>query len=304
MQPATNFNESTVLTSSFDSNQSGVTWSAIFAGAAAAAVLSLVLFILGFGLGLSSLSPWRNTGAEGSTLGWAAIAWVAFTQIAASGLGGYLAGRLRVKWAQVHGDEVYFRDTAHGFLAWALASLLTAAAMGSATATIATGAVKTAGAAAATTAAVAAPAAAAMTSDGNRAGQAGMLDYYVDNLFRPEQAPAEPGLDASERSEVARIFTHSLASGELSAEDKSYLGQLIARRSGISPADAEARVSAVYNQARDAIEQAKTKAQQAADTARKTAAYTALWMFVALLCGAFIASISATWGGRQRDAVV
>ncbi|MFD2271336.1 hypothetical protein ACFS07_10010 [Undibacterium arcticum] len=110
-----------------DANASGVSWGAIFAGAAAAAALSLILVILGFGLGLSAVSPWANNGASATTIGMSTILWIAFTQIAASGLGGYLAGRLRVKWANVHGDEVYFRDTAHGFFAWAVASLATAA---------------------------------------------------------------------------------------------------------------------------------------------------------------------------------
>src|SRR6185312_8668571 len=111
---------------------SGVSWSAIFAGAAAAASLSYILIILGFGLGLSSVSPWTNTGAAATTIGVATIIWLTFTQIVASGMGGYLAGRLRIKWASVHTDEVYFRDTAHGFLSWAVASLVVAAFLASA----------------------------------------------------------------------------------------------------------------------------------------------------------------------------
>lgn len=292
--------------SSIDSNQSGVSWSAIFAGAAAAAVLSLLLFILGFGLGLSSLSPWRNEGIEASTFGWASVAWVAFTQIAASALGGYLAGRLRVKWASLHGDEVYFRDTAHGFLAWTLASLLTAAVFGSATAAITSGGAKASAVAATTSAAIATPIAAGVANTENST-----IDYYIDNLFHTAAASSEagvepaaqPALDAADRAEVSRIFTYSLANGELSQEDKSYLGQLLARRTGISAGNAEERVNAVYNQTRTGIEKVKTKAQQVADKARKVAAYTALWMFIALLGGAFIASVAATWGGKQRDSL-
>ena len=33
-------------------------------------------------------------------------------------------GRLRTKWALIHTDEVYFRDTANGFLAWAVALVI------------------------------------------------------------------------------------------------------------------------------------------------------------------------------------
>ena len=106
--------------------RSGVSWAAIFAGAAAAAALSLILVVLGAGLGFAATSPWADEGASAQTLGVSAIIWLLLTQILASGLGGYIAGRLRVKWANLHGDEVYFRDTAHGFLAWAVATLVAA----------------------------------------------------------------------------------------------------------------------------------------------------------------------------------
>src|SRR5215210_3083257 len=106
---------------------SAVSWGAIFAGAAAAAALSLILLLLGTGLGLSSLSPWSQEGASAKALGIGTILWVTFMQLAASVLGGYLAGRLRTKWVGLHTEEVAFRDTAHGFLAWAVATLFTAA---------------------------------------------------------------------------------------------------------------------------------------------------------------------------------
>ena len=110
---------------------SAVSWGAIFAGAAAAAALSLILLILGTGLGLSSVSPWAQNGISATAFGVSTILWVTMTQVVASGMGGYLAGRLRTKWTSTHADEVYFRDTAHGFLSWAIASLATAALLGS-----------------------------------------------------------------------------------------------------------------------------------------------------------------------------
>jgi hypothetical protein len=88
---------------------SAVSWGAILAGAAAAAALSLILLLLGTGLGLSSASPWANQGAGATTLGVSTILWLTFTQLVASGMGGYLAGRLRTRWISVHTDEVYFR---------------------------------------------------------------------------------------------------------------------------------------------------------------------------------------------------
>src|ERR1700687_2837066 len=111
---------------------SGVSWAAVIAGAFVAAALSLILLALGTGMGLSTVSPWSNMGASASTIGRAAIVWLLIIQIIASAMGGYLAGRLRIKWATIHTDEVYFRDTAHGFLVWAVSLVITASFLASA----------------------------------------------------------------------------------------------------------------------------------------------------------------------------
>ncbi|EJM29227.1 hypothetical protein [Pseudomonas sp. GM25] len=279
------------------SNVSGVSWGAIFAGAAAAAALSLILVLLGFGLGFSAVSPWAGEGVSAKGLGISTIIWLAATQIIASGLGGYIAGRLRVKWANMHGDEVYFRDTAHGFLAWCVATLVTATLVVGSVSSIVSGGVQAG-------ASVAGGAASAMTqAAGTAAANTGsdQYGYFVDSLFRDDR-PAAVSDDAA-RGTVTRIFAQSLANGQLSAEDRTYLAQLVAQRTNLSQADAERRVDEIYARTQKAIADAKVKAQQAADTAAKVAAWTSLWMFIALLAGAFFASLSATFGGRRRDAV-
>ena len=119
------------------SSASAVSWCAIFAGAAGAAALSLILTLLGTGLGFSAVSPWANEGASATTFGISAAAWITLTQLLASALGGYLAGRLRTRWLQMHPDEVYFRDSVHGFLAWAVATLITVGLLTSALSPIA-----------------------------------------------------------------------------------------------------------------------------------------------------------------------
>src|SRR5207237_48061 len=111
---------------------SAVSWAAVLGGAAAGAALSLILAALGAGAGLSSLSPWSSHGASARAVGAGAIVWVVITQLLASALSGYLAGRLRTKWVNVHTHEVYFRDTAHGFLSWAVAMVITAGFLASA----------------------------------------------------------------------------------------------------------------------------------------------------------------------------
>ncbi|WP_285416073.1 hypothetical protein [Pseudomonas sp. efr-133-TYG-5] len=279
------------------SNVSGVSWGAIFAGAAAAAALSLILVLLGFGLGFSAVSPWAGEGVSAKGLGISTIVWLAATQIIASGLGGYIAGRLRVKWANMHGDEVYFRDTAHGFLAWCVATLVTATLVVGSVSSIVSGGVQAG-------ASVAGGAASAMTQAAGSAAantDSDQYGYFVDSLFRDDR-PAAVSDDAA-RGTVTRIFAQSLANGQLSAEDRTYLAQLVAQRTNLSQADAERRVDEIYARTQKAIADAKLKAQQAADTAAKVAAWTSLWMFIALLAGAFFASLSATFGGRRRDAV-
>lgn len=268
----------------------GVSWAAIFAGAAGASALSLILILLGTGLGFAAVSPWADRGASATTLGVSSIIWLAFTQIIAAGLGGYLAGRLRARWANTHGDEVYFRDTAHGFLAWAVATLVTVAlVVGSASGLVSGGA----------------KASAAMASSAAAVGAASDSDpygYFIDTLFR-DNRPV-PVTDDAAHGVVSRILVKTMANGgQLASEDRSYLAQMVTQRTNLTQAQAEQRVDQVYQQARQSVEDAKVAAQKAADTAAKAAAAAALWMFVALLCGAFMASLAATYGGRRRDAV-
>src|SRR3984885_1657603 len=120
-----------------EASSSGVSWGAVIGGAFVVAALSLIMLALGAGFGLSAVSPWSNVGASASTAGWVAIIWLIFTQIIAAGMGGYLTGRLRTKWHSVHNDEIHFRDTANGFVAWAVAVVITVAFLASAAATMA-----------------------------------------------------------------------------------------------------------------------------------------------------------------------
>ncbi len=231
-----------------DARTAGVSWGAVFAGAAVAAALSLILLILGFGLGLSAVSPWSYN-EHATALGAASIIWIAFMQLAASAVGGYLAGRLRVKWASVHTDEVYFRDTAHGLLTWAVASLFTAALLAGATRAALGGAIDI-GAGASATAAPAVAAAVASPSQSNSASPAGAnpLDYFSDMLLRSEQTAPQADSEAS-RSEVNRILMTSIGAGQLAPDDRAYLAQLVANRSGMNQTEAQQRVDAVYGRA-------------------------------------------------------
>ncbi len=285
-----------------------VSWGAIVAGAVASAALMLILLVLGTGLGFSAVSPWSGEGASAFTVGFAAVLWLTFTQIAASGMGGYLAGRLRNRWADTGTDEVYFRDTAHGFLSWALATLVTAGLLTSAVSgLIGTGVqagAQVAGGAAAV-AGVAAPAAAAglgAQTGANEDGASGAMGYFVDGLFRREAGdPGNPTDAESPAAEVGRIFVNAARQGTLSPEDTRYVAQLVSQRTGLSQADAEKRVTDGFARMRAQAAELENAAREAADQARKATAYSSLWLFVSLLIAAFSASLAATYGGRQRD---
>lgn len=286
---------------------SAISWGAVFAGAVVAAVLSLILLLLGTGLGLSSISPWSSRGIDASAFGISAIVWISVTQLIAAGLGGYLTGRLRVKWADAHVDEVYFRDTAHGFLAWSVATLTTAVLL---TATI--GAVVNSGVQAASHLVSGVAQAGAMTTaslhEGNQEAGAGNSDvsaYFVDALFRPKEgaAPASgENTQAVPLDEVSRILTHALTTNTLPQDDIAYLGQLVSSRTGLTQQEAEKRVEDLYAKLQSTLKTAAAKAKEVADAARKASVYITLWLFVSLLIGAFSASLAATWGGRSRDA--
>lgn len=285
-----------------DKAASAVSWGAILAGAAAAAALSLILLVLGTGLGLTSLSPYARSGASAVALGLSAIVWVMVTQVLACGMGGYLAGRLRARWLSVHIDEVYFRDTAHGFLAWAVASLVTVAVLGSAIGSIVGGAVK----AGATVAGGAATTAIAAAATGDDAQSGGPTAYFIDAMFRRPPSPTAgvpvAPADPVPTAEVTRIVLQAGADKPLAAEDQRYLGQLVAERTGLAQADAEKRVSDTVASMQAKARELETAARDAAEKARKAGIWATLWLFASLLLGAFSASLAATWGGRERDA--
>jgi hypothetical protein len=289
-----------------------VSWAAILAGAVAMAAFSLILLSLGTGLGLSSLSPWPGNGVHAKTFGFAAVIWICVTQLMSAGLGGYLAGRLRRHWPDVTREETHFRDTAHGFIAWSLATLLSALVVASAVTgvaregarAIATGEAAEAGAP--TMMGVGSPS----RGDGLAAYRTWPIGYLIDGMLRPPAGATLPNdQDAGaalarveQKQEIARIFLNSLAGGAaLAPNDSDYVARLVARSTGLAPADASARVSATWSQLQEKESQLNTAARAAADEARKATIHVTLWLFVSLLMGAFAASLMATIGGRMRE---
>jgi hypothetical protein len=305
---------------------SAVSWAAIFAGAAAAAALTLILLLLGTGLGLSSISPWTQKGISASTFGVSTIVWLTVTQILAAGMGGYLAGRLRSRWTDAQADEVYFRDTAHGFLTWSVATLATAIMIASVVGAVVSGGVQAAatitGAAASAAVVggvVAAGGESSQSADANGTSD-GAMEYVVDLLFRKEANEASGTADTSSappsqinptpdskvqsasKAEMTRILANAMRMKAMPPADLTYISQLVSRQTGLTQIEAEKRVDEIYAGLQSNVRDAELAAKSAFDKARKASIYSTLWLFVSLLMGAFSASLAATWGGRCRDA--
>ena len=254
---------------------SAASWPAIFAGAFVASSVSLVLIALGSGLGFAVISPWPGHGVTATTFAITTAIWLIVMQWVASGLGGYLTGRLRTRWIGTHVHEVFFRDTAHGFLSWALATVITAALFSSAAIMAASAGVHAAAPAAVSTQA---------------------LGYDVDVLFRSAHPDATPSA-ADTHAEAARILATGAANGAVTAADRTWLDELIVVHAGVSQAEADQRVGTVIDREQAAVVQAK----QAADTARKAAAAFAIFTGLSMLIGALIACVAAALGGLERD---
>jgi hypothetical protein len=260
--------------------QPGVSWAAIAAGAVAAAAFSLLLVAFGAGLGLSAVSPWSDSGVSASTFSIGTGIYLCIVAVMSSAIGGYLAGRMRTKITGLHTNEVFFRDTAHGFLAWAFATLISAIALASTTAYLANGS--------------------GLSSQSIQAIDPAQV--YVDRLFRTttpaadNSAASNAGNTAAQsnpqtRAEILRLWKSDFSKdADVPSSDRAYIAQVVAVRTGISQGDAEKRVDQV-------VAEAKTDA----DNARRAAAHLSFWLTAALLFGAFSASLAAAEGGALRD---
>ena len=260
---------------------SAVSWPAIWAGTFVIVAITLMLVALGAGLGFASISPWPHEGISATHFTYMAAVWLIVVQWLSSGLGGYLTGRLRTKWVDVHTHEVFFRDTAHGFLTWALATVVSAIILFFAASLTIIGT-------------------AHMMGSGSMApsmGQGQMMSrslstdsssYYVDSLLRSDHPVSVA--DQNTKAEIAHILAKGMKDGLLSDADKAYLARQISAHTGLALSDTEKKLDDMMTQAR-----------QTANDARKTATSVSIYTFLSMLIGAFIASAAAALGGRQRD---
>ncbi|WDR07316.1 hypothetical protein PSQ90_07825 [Devosia rhodophyticola] len=271
-----------VVSDRADGEQSSyVDWPAIFAGIVLASAISVILLAFGSAVGLSFTNFHAREGAAPIWIGIAGGLWLLWVQISSFLAGGYMTGRLRRRFRDATEHESDVRDGAHGLLVWAGAAVLGTV--------IAIGGV---GAAANAVGNVAqtATAAASNVADGSIDPNA----YFVDTLLRSDR-PVDAGVA---RDEAGRIFANSALNGtEVSAEDRSYLANVVAANTGLTPEEASARVDQVTAN----VEAARQQAVDAAEAARKTGIVAAFLLAASLLVSAVGAYWAASMGGRHRD---
>jgi len=263
----------TVIVENEQAPRPAIAWSAVIAGAAVSAALTLVLLALGAGLGFSVTNPWGGASAPATTKA-ATVAgiYLAATAVLASAVGGYIAGRLRPLWPGVHHHEAFFRDTAHGVAAWAVATLAGAWLLGSLASGVAGG--------------VLAHHAPMMGRDASA--------EFTDRLFAYDANATQAGSARdynADRAAAGRTLARAaVAGGTLTDEQRANLAAMVAARTGLPIADARARVSVVESNIR-----------AAAETARRVGMQISFWLVIALLSGALAAGLAAWEGGAVRD---
>ena len=252
----------------------GISWPAVAAGAVVTCALTVVLIAFGLGLGLSVVSPWAGAGVSATTFKIGTGLYLIVIAMLSSSIGGYIAGRLRSRWIGVHSDEVYFRDTAHGFVAWAFASVLGTILLASPVSSLIEGG-----------------GSAAVQGSASAGRSSGPMDGYVDTLLRSDAPASQQGNSNQSRGELDRLMVSSFRDGsDLKPSDREYVSKVVAARTGLSQADAAKRVNEVVTQAKSDI-----------DATRKATAQLAFWLTASLLMGAFCSSLAATEGGGLRD---
>lgn len=320
-------------------DRSYVDWPAIIAGIVIASAISLVLLTFGSAIGLSFTNFNAAEDVAPIWVAIAAASWLLWVQISSFMAGGYVTGRLRKRHHDATEDESDMRDGAHGLLVWGGALVVgaviavggigaAASAVGNAAGALTNAASNVAGGAAegivdpnayftdmlfrpapgpgtvedidaaapAATAPAATDATAAPTTDMTTATPAAPAVAQAPAAMTA--TPSAPAADTTAvRAEAGRIFAQSAISGELAADDRTYLAQAVAANTGLSEAEAQARVDQVVT----AIDNAKAKAAEVAESARKLTVLGAFLTAASLLISAVGAYWAAQKGGNHRD---
>jgi hypothetical protein len=260
-----NHDHDTALVGTAAAGRSAVNWASVLAGAVVAIATTLILIALGSGLGFAAASPWPGAGPTATTFAIGIGIWLIVTQWLSSFLGGYITGRLRTRWTGVHTHEVMFRDTAHGLLAWAVATAIIGGLAFSATVS-----------------AGSAVSSAAATS----------VSDATDSLLRTSRPNADASASVA-RAEVSRLLSRG---NDLQADDKSYLTNEVAAQTGLSPQEAQQRVDT-------AVASIRATADKARKASSALGFFTALSMLIGAFISSVAAAYGGHLRDEHADII-
>lgn len=291
-----------------ENDRSYVDWAAIFGGAAVAVAIGVLATGFGAALGLTAVSA--RSGAGSGKLGIIiSIVWIVLSMVSAYAAGGYIAGRMRRRADRATKDEVTVRDGMNGLIVWGLGIVVSAMLLGSAIGTtlkavgnVASAARNAVAQVAGGVASGAVSAAAGLVPDGLKNDP---MAFVTSSMLRP--AAVQPGADVS-ATDAAAILGNLASTGVISDPDRTYLVQLTTARTGLTEADAKARVDAAVTATQSARDKAVAAAADAEKIARDTveaarisAILTAFLLTAMSLVSGVAAYIAAVKGGRHRD---
>ena len=265
-----------------------VDWPAIIAGIIIASAIALVLLSFGSAIGLSLVNFRAGPDVPAIWIAIAAASWLLWVQISSFMAGAYVTGRMRKRHLDSDEEESDIRDGVHGLLVWAGALVVGGL--------IAAGGLSAAASAVGSAASTLTTAAATVADDVGTAVDPNA--YFVDSLFRRSPGATAPAADTTAvRAEAGRILAQGELGNGVGDADRTYLADLVAQNTGLSPEQATTRVSDVLS----AVDNAKAQAAAAAETARKTGVLAAFLTAASLLVSAAGAYFAAQKGGNHRD---
>jgi hypothetical protein len=261
-----------------------ISWGAVLAGVAAGLAIQLVLNILGASLLAALLDPLGNETPSAGNLSIGAALWWAVSGILAGAIGGYVAGR-------TSGTPDESTASWHGFTSWAATTLILAALLTSSAGAAFSGVYGGVKDLLGTTVQTAATAGAAAV--------AGPGDPLA--ALEKQVRTASGGNDPAALRDAATNAVRAVVTGDQAgvAAAREQAAQAVATAQNISIEDARTQVAEYERQYRDAAAQAKQKALEAAETARKTTVRAGLVIVLALIFGALAAWYAGAAGAVE-----
>ncbi len=275
-----------------------ISWGAVIAGAVVAVIVGLMLNVLGIAVGASAVDATSGDTPSGTTFGIVSGIWLLVANLIGLAVGGYVAARFSGTADDTDG-------VLHGLSVWGIGYLLSAVLLGNIIAGTTSTAVQGASSILGGVAQGAGQAASSAAGPAAQAAQGINPQQLIERARTALQTGGDPARMTSEQrnAEIGTLVTRRVTDGNLPQQDRQRLNQLVAAEYGISPDEAQRRVTQVEEQATRTAQEAERRAREAANAAATASAVAAYWAFAAMLLGAVAAVLGARIGTRNLHTI-